>query len=71
MQNVICAKYSTAAGPQQAALAVRQGNNSPNAVFFPLAKDKLQLITDFGMKRNLKHACSLIANIYTNKENSY
>lgn len=52
-------------------LGTEEGKQQPKCSIFPLAKDKLQLITDFGMKKNLKHACSLIANIYTNKENSY
>lgn len=48
-----------------------KGKQKPKCSIFPLAKDKLQLITDFGTKGNLKHTCSLIANIDTNKENSY
>lgn len=48
-----------------------EGKQKPKCSIFPLAKDKLQLITDFGTKGNLKHTCSLIANIDTNKENSY
>lgn len=75
MQNMTCAEHHhccwTTTGCSGQMLGNEEGKQKPKCSIFPSAKDKLQLIRDFGMKRNLKHVCSLTANIYANKENSY